>query len=295
LREYFFKYADIETAEAILKSQSLRYSSPLEFNDPFDIQNELTPDFNLDDFPEATMKVIEQYIKNDYLIPNSESGFAKAILILREKSKTHGYKKTEIETITYPLLGHLLNETKYLISQINSNWRKLMRDSRVFCVTEHNDNLLMWAHYAKDHTGAVFQLASLPEADTALSVARKVKYEEKPVRFHSLDELIIWTLFDVEPDPARFQFSNHAYRKSKIWGYENEWRVVDMCNYNNKNDLYVDQKFIPQQLQKMFFGCKSNSGNISRLRKLAENINPQVEFYKAKKMNLEYALEFERM
>ncbi|MBU4414824.1 MAG: DUF2971 domain-containing protein [Proteobacteria bacterium] len=267
----------------------------MNFNDPFDIQNELTPDFNLNDFPDATMKVVEQYVKNDYPMPNAEDGFSKAILIMREKSKTQGYKKAEIEAITYPLLGHLLGEVNFLISQVNSHWHNSMRDSRVFCVTENNDNLLMWAHYAKDHTGAVFQLATLPESDTPLSVAKKVKYKEKPVRFYSLDELIKWTLFDIEPDPARLQFSNHAYRKSKIWRYEEEWRVVDMCHYENKNDLYVDHKFIPQQLQKIFFGCKANSEDISRLRGLAENINPQVEFYKAKKLKLEYALGFEKI
>jgi hypothetical protein len=295
LREYFFKYTDIQTAGAILETQRLRYSSPLSFNDPFDIQNEVTPNFNLNDFPEATMMVIEQYVKNDLPIPNPEYGFSKTILIMREKSKTQGYKKAEIEAITYPLLGYLLREVNYLISQNNSLWQKSMRDSRVFCVTENNDNLLMWAHYAKDHTGAVFQLATLPEADTPLSVARKVKYKEKPVQFHSLDELIMWTLFDIEPDPTKLQFSNHAYRKSKIWKYEEEWRVVDMCHYKNKNELYVDHKFIPQQLQKIFFGCKANSEDILRLRTLAESINPQVEFYKAKKLNLEYALKFEKI
>jgi hypothetical protein len=295
LREYFFKYTDICTAEAILENRCFRYSSPLCFNDPFDIQNEITPDFDVNDFPEATMRIVEQYSKNDLPLPNPNYEFAKAILFIREKSKTQGYKKADIEAITYPVLGNLTREIQFFISQNNSHWQKSMREARVFCVTEKNDNLLMWAHYAKDHTGAVFQLATLPEQDTPLSVARKVKYEEKPVQFYSLDELIKWALFDVEPDPSKLLFTNHSYRKSKIWEYEQEWRVVDMCNYKNKCDLYVDHKFIPQQLQKIFFGCKADNNDILKIMALAKSINPQVQFYKAKKLQLEYALEFERI
>jgi len=295
LRDHFFKYVDIKTAKVILESRSFRYSSPLKFNDPFDIQRELIPDFDLDTFPEELMCVIEQYIKNDYDIPNPEHGFSKAILILREKSKTHGYNKSEIERITYPLLGHLLDNVKHLISQVNSQWGKSMRESRVFCVTEDNDNLLMWAHYAKDHTGVVFQVATLPEADTPLSVAREVKYKPRPVQFYSLEQLIQWTLLDIAPDPTELQYTNHAYRKATVWDYEKEWRVVDMCNYSNKQELYVDHAFIPKQLQKVFLGCKSCNTKGAEIKRLALEINPDVEIYRAKKHDFKYELEFERI
>jgi hypothetical protein len=295
LRDHFFKYTDIETAQAILENQSFRYSSPLSFNDPFDIQSYLIPEFDLDDFPREVMAVIEQYVTNDYEIPNPEYGFSEAILLIREKSKSQGYKKSEIEQITYPLLGYLLGEVKHLISQVNSQWKKSMLESRVFCVTEEKDNLLMWAHYAKDHTGAVFQLATLPEADTPLSVAKEVRYKDRPVQFYSLEELIKWTLFDIAPDYAKLQYSNHAYRKATAWGYENEWRVVDMCQHPNKTDLYVDHRFIPAQLQKIFFGCKACDTKISLLIDLAKGINPKVELYKARKHSFEYALDFEKI
>ena len=73
---------------------------------------------------------------------------------------------------------------------------------------------------------------------------------------------------------------------SKIWLYEDEWRVVDMCQYTNKTDLHVDHRFIPEQLQKIFFGCRACDGNISTLINLAKGINSRVEIYKARKQSL---------
>ncbi|MBP9614940.1 MAG: hypothetical protein KBD92_05115, partial [Thiopseudomonas sp.] len=166
--EYFFKYMDVNSAKLVLENQTFRFSSPIRFNDPFDTQNNLYPDYELNGLPRILMDVMEEFILNDSPLPSTEGPFAKAISIIREKSKNNGYKKAEIEKIIFPLLGDYLQVVKFFISEINDHWQQSTKESRVFCVTEDNDNLLMWAHYAKDHTGVVFQIATLPELDTPL-------------------------------------------------------------------------------------------------------------------------------
>lgn len=295
LLEHFYKYTDIETAEAILVNQSFRYSSPLKFNDPFDIQNQLSPAFDISDLPDAIMSVIERYIKSDFPIPNPDDGFGKGISILREGAKLQGYKKEKIEEITYPLLGRIMDEINHVIEGVNKLWKISMRESRVFCVTEDKENLLMWSHYAKDHTGLVFQLATLAEEDNILSAARKVHYKKTPVEFYSLQELIEWILFEVEPDFKKIKYSVHAHQKSKHWEYENEWRVVDMQQYENKAELHIDHKFVPKQLESIFFGCKASEDDIERLSVIAKGINPRVRIFKSFKKPFEYALGFEEI
>lgn len=278
-----------------MASQSFRYSSPLMFNDPFDIQNELLPNFDLSELPAATMSVIEEYIKNDIPIPNTEDGFGEGILILREGTKSEGYKKDKIEEITYPLLGHIMDEIKHTIEGMNKLWKISLRESRVFCVTEDKDNLLMWSHYAKDHTGAVLKLATLVKEDNILSAAKKVNYEKKPIQYHSIEDLIKLILFGIDPDYSKLTYSSHSHQKSKHWSYENEWRVVDMCQYKNKTELYVDHKFVPKQLDSIFFGCKSDPGKINFLSSMAKSINPSVCIYQSIKKPLEYALDFKKI
>ncbi|MCX7066193.1 MAG: DUF2971 domain-containing protein [Methylococcales bacterium] len=288
--EHFYKYTDIETAKLILINQSFRYSSPLKFNDPFDIQNELLSSFDLNKLPTVIQSVIETYVKNDFPIQQDNFG----ILMLREKATSQGYNK-KIETMIYPYLQEVVNLIKDGISELNESWKTSLQESRVFCVTEGNDNLLMWAHYAKNHTGVVFQLATLAADGNILSAAEKVIYEEKPIAFYSIEELVKWILFNIEPDFSKVLYTSHAYQKSKHWEYENEWRVIDMREDKNKTEFYIDHKFESKQLQNIFFGCKTAPSNIKHLSSIARAINPSVGIYQSKKRPLEYALDFEKI
>lgn len=293
--EHFYKYSDIETAEAILTNQSFRFSSPLKFNDPFDTQNELSIDFDMSKLAPAVMSVIEKYVKSDLPLPNPGDGFGKVILRLREVEKSQGYKKEKLEDLIFPLLDQIMDEINHGINKLNEEWKISLQESRVFCVTEDNDNLLMWAHYARDHTGLVFQLATLAKENDILSAARKVHYKESPVHFFSLQELVKWVLFCVEPDFRKVLFTTHAHQKSEHWYYEKEWRVVDLQQHEYKTELHVDHKFVPKQLEKIFFGCKADPRDIDRLSLIAKGINPSVGIFQSIKKPLEYALDFKEI
>ena len=43
---HFFKYVNVDAAKIILESGKLRWSSPLMFNDPFDVQFDLHVEFD---------------------------------------------------------------------------------------------------------------------------------------------------------------------------------------------------------------------------------------------------------
>ena len=54
---YLYKYSPIETAIKILKNGTFRYSSPIIFNDPFDIQTELHFSFKIEQLPELILNI----------------------------------------------------------------------------------------------------------------------------------------------------------------------------------------------------------------------------------------------
>ena len=60
--------------------------------------------------------------------------------------------------------------------ETNAEIRSVMADTAVFCLSETHDNLLMWSHYAQNHTGAVIKFLSLPEVDFPIIVAQPVRY-----------------------------------------------------------------------------------------------------------------------
>jgi hypothetical protein len=51
--KYFYKYVTVETALLILQNRTLKYSSPVIFNDPFDVQTKVDFGFEVSDFMEA--------------------------------------------------------------------------------------------------------------------------------------------------------------------------------------------------------------------------------------------------
>lgn len=291
----YFKYTNIDTAKAILTYQNFRYSSPLNFNDPFDIQYKLYTEFDIDSFTSIIMDRIKDYIKGKKNIPRSLSEGGKAILHLKQAIELTGVSVEKIEPSLRPLIEDATKRFKASLEYHNKAWFKGMQKSRIFCVTETKDNLLMWAHYAQDHNGVVFELEKTNQENCLFSNIKKVNYEGKPISYFSLEELINWTLFLIEPDYSKVMYSNHAWHKSLHWEYEREWRVIETCNDSEIPNLYLDRKFIPKQLKSIIFGCKTSDENIEDIRSMAEAINPSIHIFKAEKRIKEFALDFIRI
>ena len=58
--QVFYKYTSPDTALAVLRSKTFRYSSPLLFNDPFDFQSGLHLDFDVATLPSKIFDRLEQ-------------------------------------------------------------------------------------------------------------------------------------------------------------------------------------------------------------------------------------------
>ena len=67
------------------------------------------------------------------------------------------FPKERMRVVFRPWLVSMTQKMVALQTQYQETWWKdFLPRLRVFSVTEEKDNLLMWAHYAKDHTGVVF-------------------------------------------------------------------------------------------------------------------------------------------
>jgi hypothetical protein len=61
-RTHFYKYTDIETACLILQNKTWRWSSPSQFNDPFDVQSPLCFDCEEEVFRKTLCDEIEEIV-----------------------------------------------------------------------------------------------------------------------------------------------------------------------------------------------------------------------------------------
>jgi hypothetical protein len=156
-REFFFKYATAETARLVLTHLSVRWSSPLLFNDPFDTQLDFDPGLDASVLPDLLFPRIEAMIySDDPLSPGLHPNLAFVINVGRlfrgvmaRDELLAGYHSTIKQGFT---------RARTIIDEANAGWTASLRRMRVFCVSEIADHLLMWSHYADQHRGAVLQL-----------------------------------------------------------------------------------------------------------------------------------------
>lgn len=287
----FFKYASPDAARATLMNRTVRYSSPLKFNDPFDIQTGLHFDFD----PQKLHGKLVDYLDAFASSPTApevdkQDPWGEMALQFRNSYPTLGFDKHRWRKLTEDSFNKdLLPVIKNTQVEYSAYWKNALPRMRVFCVSEERDNLLMWAHYAKDHTGVVFEFLSLPEIDSTLSILQKVEYSISPPTFFTeqewLDDLLTIKRFNLSILRNRF-----ILNKSKEWEYEKEWRIwyPDSNTEDGHDYIPISQ----QELPKMFIGCRADTKFKKEIITLAREGFPNIQIYQASARADKYSLEY---
>lgn len=202
-----FKYFGPERL-SILDDRLIRFSQPAVFNDPFEFLPYIKSINTDGEFQEA----LESAANNDHS-ELYESLQAQAKLHI-SKEEFHRYLNAAL--LNFGPLGKQLMAALAPHAQINlyEAWNKHIG---VLCLSEKNDDLLMWAHYADSHKGFVVEFDSesdffdrrLSENDS-LRALRKVIYSSKRPAI---------TLSQPKEEDFFLTKSDH-------WEYEAEWRMM---------------------------------------------------------------------
>lgn len=284
----FYKYCTPDGALAMLASGAARYSTPLLFNDPFDIQAGLHFDFDVEKLHRAVVERIGEYAaSNDELPVDPQDVWGQLVLMARHHFSTHGFDLERWMQLTTQSFSNLLEVIRDTQTQYQNHWHEVhLPQMRVFCISEDRDNLLMWAHYAKDHKGAVFELWSLPDEDNPLSVAKPVKYVENPIAFFSINEFVD-DMLSIRRLDIKTLYGRYACTKSKHWAYEKEWRVWYPLSQTVEYDFIPIR---PSELKAVYLGCRSEQRFQDHVRCLLNENYPEAKLYIAQKATGSYSL-----
>jgi len=127
----------------------------------------------------------------------------------------------------------------------------IARRVSIFCMNQHCNHPLMWAHYADGHRG--FCLEFQRDAGSRLeSFAMAVRYRKK------YRQLLI---DDVSP-PTTKAMEKILLRKSRDWRYEKEWRDV--------MGKPAGLQSFPGKLTGIIFGARMQDDETRRLRRMFE-------------------------
>jgi hypothetical protein len=165
----------------------------------------------------------------------------------------------------------------------------------VFCSTTDFNSLLMWAHYAHKHSGAVIEFTPSQEKHSVFLASKKVKYSnERPVLYATAQEFVLHGATMSEKESAKAILDKLIYTKSSDWKYEQEYRLyVPFCVKPSQD--FATLEYHPEELTSVFLGCRMSQQNTEMAMALAKAVNPLSTIYKAFPTPRDFELSFEKL
>ena len=180
-------------------------------------------------------------------------------------------------------LDHV-DEEEVKSNLIKMNWQKdptkhqqvkdiidpLVENTGVLCFTEKPDNLLMWAHYAQNHTGLCIQF----------------DFDEHGLLDEKCDKVIYsknYPLVNLAKEPEENWAKIFLLTKSKDWEYEHEWRFIDLRGSGEK---VVPHNFV----RGIIFGLRMLDKNKNKIISWFKNRDYIPKFYQAQKHEKRYSI-----
>lgn len=299
-----YKYLPPESAFQVLGNGTLQYTQPMTFNDPYDCQFDLRPDYE----PEDATEVIER-------VRNKLWGFYRHGLdpdtrvrdIIREIIRDLRKQLPAMDRRHFDEchgVNCIIVEVKRSLDKYPSvtvpEWQrcaKVWRDhSIVLCLSECFKNILMWSHYAKNHEGVVLGFSAA--RSSYLQMAQSVRYQLTMPKANTQEQIV--DFLTGELDPGAFDFKEVANKqiltKACCWSYERECRVVLDGHLHGVPEVKkrVVLPFSPCELTKIYLGRNASEETKRFVLERAPDF-PNAEIYRVKALEREYALDFERV
>lgn len=290
---HLFKYTSVETAQKVISTQSFRWSSPLNFNDPFDHQTGFAFKFTGTELGSALEFIAESAIFGlAPFNPPYKTTYGEALRQMRAISSK--LPRAEVMSQIRDGSVQIADDFPLHCDKLNEEIISSLTHSRVLCLSETGDNVVMWSHYADKHRGVVFKLRRLEEMDHRFLIARKVTYTDEALPFLALDDYVD-NLVGIKAHDVSSQAWDIAYRKHTDWAYEREWRVHIPLLNQPAGDGLSDYDEPKELFEAVYLGCCINLEMAAAIVQLVHKHLPDTQIYQARKGREHFRLESDRI
>jgi hypothetical protein len=145
----------------------------------------------------------------------------------------------------------------------------------ILCLAEDADNILMWSHYAENHTGFCVRF------DT--TVDPKFFGSAKQVNYNTDYPLLNWWKSRL-PDIV----DSMIYNKSHHWSYEKEWRIMGMAARNKAN-------FRAKSIDSIILGCRTSNAHQEEIMNIVKTFPFKIRVFKASLKERQYELNLDEI
>ncbi len=277
--QFFYKYVSARVAKIVLATRKLRWSSPLLFNDPFDVTQELRLNFDEAELSAALVSELAQIIVERGSVSDRAHPAVKLLVAtLRDNANPDQRRQIADELRNdpgSPTVGQL-----NALAALKRVWSEIVPRFRILCLSELNDVTSMWHHYADSYRGAVLRFVAVDEIDSAWLVARPVTYQAEPPAIADKQE---WARSMLRPDGKTHEelFGEYQYVKTPDWSSEHEWRVVALARPGEEG-LFSDWSFHPRELSGVYLGPKCSTEDETEILSLLSQGIEHVAAFRAR-------------
>lgn len=246
---HLYKYRSMhsEGLEDIFEKRQVFLSDATKFNDPF----ESKPQIIVDKSSLKRKAFLKELTKNHFPTANK----AEINELMREKLKSLTNKDELIKTYNN------------FVSKIG-----------IYCLSEKNDDLLMWAHYSDAHRGLCLEFEAFTEGSFFWEAFSVIYQEDYPIvnimRIEKADE-----------------FRKALLTKSTHWDYELERRVLKMENEGGPG-VY---NFPPERLTGVIFGALMEDRDKETVKSWIKAYPSEIAIYQAALNGQKYQLDVNKI
>ena len=144
----------------------------------------------------------------------------------------------------------------------------------VFSMSQINENILMWSHYANQHKG--FCIGFVRKKNNLLGDIKRAQPVEYDCNYPGVDPL------DESGSYNHSIFTKMIFTKAKNWEYEKEWRLV--------YDEGDKEEPLPADISSIIFGLRMQEEHTATIRNILAG-QPNIRFQRAKEVEYQFRLE----
>lgn len=281
----FFKYITSDVGRVVMNNRTLRWSTPGTLNDPFDMQFDLRVNFDRASVRSAALQKLRARHYGAEALP---AGNRIGDVINALRGAFPRFTEEEFDRKFGPGIDEALSRMELGLPELQREARRLIPNSKILCLSEVADNVIMWTHYAERHRGIVLRFRMADGLDSPWRTARPVQYvAEIP---NLLDDEFLADLLSggVKLRP-KLIMDRLIYTKSVEWAYEREWRIYSGSG-RNPNAQHEDIRFHPLELDAAILGCRMPVEERNQCSHLIGRLYPHAEVMEAARADNEFRL-----
>lgn len=232
-RQTVYKYFSLSTAKIILNNCTIRFSSPLIFNDPFEMN------LGFLDYSVNRKELVERLVK---------------IRALQNKELTR-QQKNKLESLS----------DLELVAPYLKAFELQKKQALIFCTSRTNSSTLMWSHYADNHKGICigFIMPTIyPDLDM---FTFNVKY------ISEIESLEVLQGNDMERSVTFFKWLFYKSNIWEYENEVRTCIPNLKDKLESSQNLYYDLAFDPSQICELYFGVGSTEEDMNSVNDLIKS------------------------